>query len=221
MSQHHTNLPWTESPFFEVELKKANLSDADKAFVRRFAEDGYVIIDPEIDEATIDTIVEQLAPGFAKITNGVIRIKDAWKFNKQVREVAVQEAVLKKLRLLCHQEPFPFQTLNFQAGTQQATCSDMLPFNALPHCFMCGVWVAFDDIDKTSGPTHALGLKKEVLKINKGQALIWSTNLLQGDEKILHEGAGRYSQVTHYYFENRMCYVPRLSDKAIKKLYFR
>ncbi len=34
MSQHHANLPWTESTFFEVELKKANLSDADKALVK-------------------------------------------------------------------------------------------------------------------------------------------------------------------------------------------
>lgn len=265
MSQQHTNLPWTESPFFEVELKKANLSDADKAFVRKFAEDGYVIFDPEVDEATIDSIVEQLAPRFAKMSNEALRIQDAWKFNEQVRQVAIQEAVLKKLRLLYQREPFPFQTLNFPVGTQQDTHSDMIHFNSIPHRFMCGVWVAFEDIDETNGPLHyypgshklpfydmidvgvkasesiemkkaimayaenyvsfikevveALGLKKEVLKIKKGQAMIWSANLLHGGEKILREGASRHSQVTHYYFENCLYYVPRLSDIAIKKLY--
>jgi ectoine hydroxylase-related dioxygenase (phytanoyl-CoA dioxygenase family) len=265
MSQQHTNLPWTESPFFEVELKKANLSEADKAFVRRFAEDGYVTFDPEIDEATIDSIVEQLAPRFAKMTSDSLRIQDAWKFNEQVRKVAIQEAVLKKLRLLYQREPFPFQTLNFPVGTQQDTHSDMIHFNSIPHRFMCGVWVAFEDIDETNGPLHyypgshklpfydmidigvkasesiemkkammayaenyvsfikevveALGLKKEVLKIKKGQAMIWSANLLHGGEKILREGASRHSQVTHYYFENCLYYVPRLSDIAIKKLY--
>ena len=265
MSQQHTNLPWTESPFFEVELKKANLSDADKAFVRKFAEDGYVTFDPEIDEATIDAIVEQLAPRFAKMTTESLRIQDAWKFNEQVRKVAIQEAVLKKLRLLYQREPFPFQTLNFPVGTQQDTHSDMIHFNSIPHRFMCGVWVAFEDIDETNGPLHyypgshklpfydmidigvkasesiemkkqimayaenyvsfikevveALGLKKEVLKIKKGQAMIWSANLLHGGEKILREGASRHSQVTHYYFENCLYYVPRLSDIAIKKLY--
>jgi hypothetical protein len=66
---------------------------------------------------------------------------------------------------------------------------------------------------------EALGLKKEVLKIKKGQAMIWSANLLHGGEKILREGASRHSQVTHYYFENCLYYVPRLSDIAIKKLY--
>lgn len=265
MSQQHTNLPWTESPFFEVELKKANLSAADEAFVRKFAEDGYVVFDPEIDEATIDAIVEQLAPRFAKITSESLRIQDAWKFNEQVRKVAIQEAVLSKLRLLYQREPFPFQTLNFPVGTQQDTHSDMIHFNSIPHRFMCGVWVAFEDIDETNGPLHyypgshklpfydmidigvkasesiemkkammayaenyvsfikevveALGLKKEVLKIKKGQAMIWSANLLHGGEKILREGASRHSQVTHYYFENCLYYVPRLSDIAIKKLY--
>ncbi|OQP64732.1 hypothetical protein A3860_18400 [Niastella vici] len=265
MLQQHVNLPWTESPFFEAELKKSTHVDADKAFVRKFAEDGYVIIDPEIDEATIDVIVEQLAPRFAKVANGDHRIQDAWKFNEQVKKVAVAEAVLSKLRLLYQREPFPFQTLNFPVGTQQDTHSDMIHFNSIPQRFMCGVWMAFEDIDETNGPLHyypgshklpfydmidvgvkasesiemkkafmayaenyvafiqevidALGLKKEVLKIKKGQAMIWSANLLHGGEKILREGASRHSQVTHYYFKDCMYYVPRLSDIAINKLY--
>jgi len=267
MSQHHANLPWTESPFLEVELKKSNLSEADKAFVRKFAEDGYIIIDPEIDEATIDSVVEQLTPYFTKITNNDHRIQDAWRFNEQVRKVAAAEAVLNKLRLLYQREPFPFQTLNFPVGTQQDTHSDMIHFNSIPHRFMCGVWVAFEDIDETNGPLHyypgshklpfydmidigvkasesiemkkqimayaenyvsfikevveALGLKKEVLKIKKGQAMIWSANLLHGGEKILRAGASRHSQVTHYYFENCMYYIPLLSDIAINKLYLK
>ena len=265
MFQPQANLPWTESPFFEVELKKSTLSDADKAFVKKFAEDGYAIIDPEIDESHIDSIVEQLAPQFEKITNNEYRIQDAWKFNEYVRKVAVSKAVLNKLRLLYQREPIPFQTLNFPVGTQQATHSDMIHFNSIPQRFMCGVWVAFEDIDESNGPLHyypgshklpfydmidvgvkasesiemkkafmayaenyvsfiqevidALGLKKEVLKIKKGQALIWSANLLHGGEKILREGASRHSQVTHYYFSDCIYYVPRLSDIAINKLY--
>jgi len=265
MSQSQANLPWTDSPFFNAALKKSTLSDADKAFVKKFADDGYVVIDREIDEATIDSIVATLAPQFPKITNGIYRIQDAWKFNEAVKKVAVSQAVMNKLRMLYQREPIPFQTLNFPVGTQQATHSDMIHFNSIPQRFMCGVWVAFEDIDETNGPLHyypgshklpfydmldvgvkasdtiemkkafmayagnytsfiqqmidALGLKKEVLKIKKGQALIWSANLLHGGEKILREGATRHSQVTHYYFENCIYYVPRMSDIAINKLY--
>lgn len=267
MSQQHTNLPWTESPFFEAELSKSTLSDADKAFVKKFADDGYVIFDIGIDDKTINNIIDDLAPRFAKITDNNYRIQDAWKFNESVRRVATLEVVLNKLRLLYQREPFPFQTLNFPVGTQQDTHSDMIHFNSIPHRFMCGVWVPFEDIDETNGPLHyypgshklpfydmidiglnasetaemkrsimayahnyvnfiqqmieALGLKKEVLKIRKGQAMIWSANLLHGGEKILRAGASRHSQVTHYYFENCMYYIPLLSDIAINKLYLK
>ncbi|OQP47204.1 hypothetical protein A4H97_06770 [Niastella yeongjuensis] len=265
MHQQHANLPWTESPFFEAELSKSTLSEADKAFVKKFADDGYVIIDLGLDDTTANSIIEQLAPRFAKITDNNYRIQDAWKYNEHVRKVASSEAVLNKLRLLYQREPFPFQTLNFPVGTQQDTHSDMIHFNSIPQRFMCGVWVPFEDIDETNGPLHyypgsnklpfydmidvgvkasasvemkkafmayavdyvnfiqkmidALGLKKEVLKIKKGQAMIWSANLLHGGEKILREGASRHSQVTHYYFDNCIYYVPRLSDIAINKLY--
>jgi len=267
MVQQHANFPWTESPFFETELSHSTLSEGDKAFVKKFADDGYVIIDPEIDDHTMSGIVEQLTPRFAKITNNDYRLLDAWKFNELVRKVASSEAVLNKLRLLYQREPFPFQTLNFPIGTQQGTHSDMIHFNSIPQRFMCGVWVAFEDIDETNGPLHyypgshklpfcdmidvgvkasedaemkkifmtyakdyvnfikemidALGLKKEVLKIKKGQAMIWSANLLHGGEKIQREGASRHSQVTHYYFENCMYYIPLLSDIAINKLYLK
>jgi hypothetical protein len=65
----------------------------------------------------------------------------------------------------------------------------------------------------------ALGLKKETLTIKKGQAMIWSANLLHGGEPINTPGATRKTQVTHYYFEDCIYYVPRLSDIAINKLY--
>jgi hypothetical protein len=55
MSCHARNLRWTESPFFEKELKESMLCEDDKAFVKSFADNGYVIFDPQIDEATIES----------------------------------------------------------------------------------------------------------------------------------------------------------------------
>ena len=66
---------------------------------------------------------------------------------------------------------------------------------------------------------QAMGLKKDVLTIRKGQAMIWAANLLHGGEKITRSGATRHSQVNHFYFEDCIYYVPRLSDIAINKLY--
>lgn len=259
------NLPWTESPFFAEDLENAQLSAEDKAFVKHFAEEGYVIFDTNIPHALIDDIVKDLQPHFDKITDGNIRVQDAWQFNEKVRQVASLELIFEKLRLLYRREPLPFQTLNFPVGTQQKTHSDMIHFNSIPERFMCGVWVAFEDINAENGPLHyypqshklpfydmidigvkgsdnietkkammayvedyeifiekmiqALQLKKSTLDIKKGQAMIWSANLLHGGEKILRPGASRHSQVTHYYFEDCMYFAPRLSDIAINKLY--
>jgi hypothetical protein len=267
MSYNAQNLPWTESPFFKKELAASPLSEKDKAFVQSFADNGYVIFDPELDDNTLESVKNALAPTFKKLEeeNEGLRIQDAWKFNEDVRKIATADMVLAKLRLLYQREPIPFQTLNFPVGTQQDTHSDMVHFNSIPQRFMCGVWVALEDITMDQGPLHyypkshklpfydmidmgvkasdnietkkaimvyavdytnfikdmiqALELKKEVLTIKKGQALIWSANLLHGGEKINTPGATRHSQVNHYYFEDCVYYVPRLSDIAINKIY--
>lgn len=75
--------------------------------------------------------------------------------------------------------------------------------------------------EKLSQIVAAHGLKKEVLNMPKGYALIWSANLLHGGEKILTPGSSRHSQVTHYFFENCVYYTPLRSDSTIDKLYVR
>jgi hypothetical protein len=265
MSLPEHNLPWVDSPFFNSELKSSSLSEEDKAFVKHFADEGYVIFDPKVDESFIDEMVGELMPKFNKITIDDKRIQDAWKFNEKVRTLATLDIVYDKLRLLYRREPIPFQTLNFPVGTQQNTHSDMIHFSSIPQRFMCGVWIACEDITNDNGPLHyypkshklpfydmidmgvkasntfekkkammayfenyevfiqeiikALELKKEVLNIKKGQALIWAANLLHGGEHILKPGSTRHSQVNHYYFEDCMYYAPRYSDIAINKIY--
>ena len=265
MAPRAQNLPWTESPFFEKELSESSLSDEDKAFVQSFEQNGYIVFDPEIPDSLIDALNSSMAPTLEKTPVGDKRVQDAWAYNDYVRQVAVSETVLAKLRLLYQREPIPFQTLNFPVGTQQPTHSDMVHFNSIPQRFMCGVWMAFEDITENNGPLHyypqshklpfydmidlgvkasdnietkkaimayavdytnfiqemiqALKLKKQTLTIKKGQAMIWSANLLHGGEKINTPGASRHSQVTHYYFEDCIYYIPRLSDIAINKLY--
>jgi Phytanoyl-CoA dioxygenase (PhyH) len=195
------------------------------------------------------------------------RIQDAWKYNENVKKIALAEEILKKLTLLYRRRPIPFQTLNFNVGTQQPTHSDMIHFSSVPERFMCGVWMALEDVHQDNGPLHYypkshklpfyemkdmgikgseglrmkneymdysdyyekfiaavvdnLSLEKKTLNIKKGQALIWSANLLHGGEKINTPGSSRHSQVTHYYFENCIYYTPLFSDIAIKKMEMR
>ncbi len=48
----------------------------------------------------------------------------------------------------------------------------------------------------------------------KGEALIWSANLLHGGAVQKDPKRTRWSQVTHYYFENCAYYTPMYSNPA-------
>lgn len=152
------NLPWVDSPFFPQLLERANLGDAEQRMLMNFARDGYLVIDPEIPDSLIESIVRGLRdryrptydPYFADET----RVQDAWQFNEDVRVAAAAPRVLEVLRLLYQREPYPFQTLNFRVGSQQRTHSDTIHFSSMPQGFMCGVWLALEDIDRNNGPLH-------------------------------------------------------------------
>ena len=130
-----------------------------------FERDGYLIIDPEISQDTLDGAVRDLNGKYREPRNlgplnrfqkypyrDALRIQDAWSASSNVRAIARAPRVLELLRELYGREPLPFQTLNFRVGTQQAPHSDTLHFNSKPAGFMCGVWVALEDIDEDNGP---------------------------------------------------------------------
>ncbi|MGE3348911.1 MAG: phytanoyl-CoA dioxygenase family protein [Ramlibacter sp.] len=57
-----------------------------------------------------------------------------------------------------------------------------------------------------------MGLTKRVIPLRKGQALVWTANLFHGGEPILDKSRTRYSQVTHFYFEDCLHTQPLWSD---------
>lgn len=262
MTAPQMQIPWVESPFFETELEKANLDPEMETLVRNYAEQGFVIIDPQIDEAIIDNAINQLKPEFEK--NNTNRLQDEWKQNEAVKAIATAPRILEILETLYRRKPIPFQTLNFSTGSQQRTHSDSIHFNSVPERYLAGVWVALEDVYDGNGPLHyypashrlpfydlsILGLKgstsssiedmlanyytkyedfiaqlveqkhldKKILNLKKGQALIWSANLLHGGEKIVVSGSTRFTQVNHFYFENCAYYRPMKTDMALERI---
>lgn len=157
------NLPWVDSPFFEQILNQSNLDQETQKLVKQFADEGYVIIDDlgiENIAETADRIVQDLTPIYGhkgKVESAWIyhdRIQDAWTFNQDVKTIATAPKIINLLKTLYQREPIPFQTLNFRFGTQQSTHSDSIHFSSVPARFMCGVWVAIEDIDANNGPLH-------------------------------------------------------------------
>lgn len=153
-----TTLPWIDSPFFPQLLENSGLDAETQDLVRRFARDGYVIIDPKIDSATIDGAIrdlkERFKPTYEPYYADEKRLQDGWYVTPHVKAIALAERVLELLRILYRREPVPFQTLNFCRGSEQRTHSDTIHFHSFPQLFMAGVWVALEDVDDDNGPLH-------------------------------------------------------------------
>lgn len=263
-----SGVPRIESPLFP----KDDLSDLDEAerdLARQLHAHGYAVFDfpdPDLD-ARIERIRSNLGPQFgipfddptANKTSGERRIQDAWKFDEDVQAIASNPTVRARLSKLYGRAAFPFQTLNFPIGTQQAVHSDSVHFSSLPERFMCGVWVAMEDVSADAGPLfyiprshtwpivsnamigrrgygsalnsaqdpyagawralcEANDAKPEPFLAKKGQALIWSANLLHGGSKQNDPRLTRWSQVTHYYFNDCVYYTPAFSDETLGQL---
>jgi hypothetical protein len=230
---------------------------------------GFAVFDfPDLDLAPrIERIKANLSPRYgvdfsdpeSDKTAGDRRVQDAWKFNADVRSVATNDGIVSLLTKLYGRPAFPFQTLNFPVGTQQDAHSDIVHFSSQPEKFMCGVWLAMEDIHSDAGPLFYFpgshrwpvmsnGLigrrgsgqalnsaqdpfaeawqalcsvndaRPEVFLARKGQALIWSANLLHGGSPQTDPRLTRWSQVTHYYFDDCLYYTPAFSDEALGAL---
>jgi hypothetical protein len=231
----------------------------------QFDRDGYLIVeDPGYPEAAIEGAPKDVEGLYTKMPeeyedeNKVFytwhRILDAWKISDNIKTIALNPRILGMLESLYGRKPLPFQTLNFPFGTQQKAHSDTIHFNSRPPGFMCGVWVAFEDIDMDNGPlfyypgSHKLpeitmqdvgvdasheyyedyeqhiasviekhGLEPQYGLVKKGQAIIWSSNIIHGGAPQKDMDRSRHSQVTHFYFEGCKYYTPLLSKDPNKE----
>jgi hypothetical protein len=153
-------IPLIESPFFEQE--KSFLTASELEIANSLNKLGYAVIDfPDdlIDERG-DRIKDNLLPKF-NINNwkesghdsgGSLRLIDEWMENEDIKSIAINEYILHLLGRVYGRPAFPFQTLNYPVGTQQHFHSDCMHFNSIPERWMCGVWVALEDIDENNGP---------------------------------------------------------------------
>lgn len=147
------NIPWVESPFFDELLDKSPYSEKVKEQIRFFSEKGYLVINPEIEN--FDNISDQIITSLKEQQRlHGSRVQDAWRYQENIKNLACHPTILEWLKILYQRDPVPFQTLNFNKGTEQATHSDLIHFSCVPSRFMAGVWFALEDVDANNGALH-------------------------------------------------------------------
>jgi hypothetical protein len=151
-------VPLVESPFFDVIAKESSPDPEALRIAKSLNEDGIAIFrfpDDQFEERA-ERIKARLARRFdlpawrAGDRKEGLRVGDAWRFNPDVRAIAANTRVIEILSAVYGRKAWPFQTLNFPVGTQQHYHSDSVHFSSIPERFMCGVWVALEDISPTA-----------------------------------------------------------------------
>jgi hypothetical protein len=140
------DVPLFEDPSFDL----AQIPDAGaRAFASEMRQDGGSVVDlGDAARALCDAAVRETEPLFAQGP----RVQDAWRASPAVRQLALTPRLHALLRAAYGRPSFPFQTLNFQRGSQQELHADTIHFSSRPARFMCGVWIALEDIEPGSGP---------------------------------------------------------------------
>lgn len=265
-------LPLIHQPCFQDLWEFDNHSSEINDLAVNLNKDGFAVFD--FPEPNFDKIVERLKNKIGSKFDwekwqsgetGDLRIQDAYAFCKEVKEIATNKKTLEILSTLYGRRAFPFQTLNFGVGTQQANHSDHVHFHSIPERFMCAVWIALEDVDEQNGtltyypgsqnwihltnehfcidpgsmPKEKLyedypkftdtwkmlaeyyDVEPKVVKLKKGQAVIWTANVVHAGGKILDKTRTRWSQVTHYYFDDCVYTTPLANNQAKGKIMMR
>ena len=260
------NWPWVESPFFNELINHQNLTDKEKEIAMKLNKDGYVILDLGLTEDQLENFKKEIDVLNDKDTiitqdNGYHyskgkRIFEGWKESEMLQSLSLNPIIIDTLKMLYKREPYPFQTITFNYGSNQPLHSDTIHFDSMPQRWLSAVWVALEDMTENNGSllyvpgSHKLpifdfydlklkcagfddqfdsyaeyeefirklvevgNLKTEPLICKKGQALIWSANLIHGGDIIRDPNSTRYSQVTHYYYDDCDVYhSPMFSER--------
>lgn len=149
-------------PFYEsaTAAEYSQLNASDQRDLLRYRRDGFLQFDSGISVSHLDQAADYVRQRCLDTscsdqpTVKEARVVDAWGDCDAIRAIAQHPEIMRRLQMLYGRRPFPFQTLNFPVGSQQRTHSDGIHFNTVPSRFMCGVWVALEDIKIDSGPLH-------------------------------------------------------------------
>ena len=143
-------MPWTEAPNFALRLAQSNLDETTRDRVQFYADQGYLVLDLAIPG--FDELARRVVHECSLRSAYPVRLMDAWEEIEEVRNLATLPQILSLLEVLYRRPPIPMQTLNFGKGTGQKPHSDAFHFNTVPPGFVCGVWIALEDIDEDNGP---------------------------------------------------------------------
>jgi hypothetical protein len=137
-------------------LREGRIDAAEAARLRKFVAEGYMVIDDAIEEPLLARIDRELDDAVASRVQGYQlgssqRIVNLHLKYPGIRELWRHPRVMRHLELIYGVPARPCQTLTYIFGSQQEAHQDTVHLTPFPAGYMCGVWVAIEDVKPDSG----------------------------------------------------------------------
>lgn len=153
-------VPWFDKPnaleIIEAWTAQQHITGDEAEALRHYVEAGYIVLPGCVDEsllmrvdAAIDDAVANKVQGYE--IGSSQRIERLHEIYPAIRELWLYPAVMRMLRLVFQEQVLPCQTLTYVFGSQQDAHQDTIHLTPFPAGYMCGVWVALEDVRPDSG----------------------------------------------------------------------
>lgn len=147
------NMPFWESSDLDFSNESLNPTPIVVTQLNAFVKQDFLILQNAVSPQAVDNQVATLKSQLQdKAYDTWRRVQNAWQEIPLVKQIACDEKILALLEIFYRSRSISFQTLSFCLDSEQKTQGDRIHFSAKPERFMCGVWVALENIDENNGP---------------------------------------------------------------------
>ena len=120
-----------------------------------WSEKGYLVIEGFFSAQLADTVqqeVDKLAEQGKLHPTPDNKLLFANRLSSVIRDVTVDERLIRLLSFVLGTEVVPFQTINFSHGSNQRAHSDSIHMTTYPLGYLVAVWIALEDTNMENGP---------------------------------------------------------------------
>jgi len=152
--------PWFDRPdaleYLQKITAEENLTPQETGWLKDFVERGFIVMEDFIDKDLLQQVGLELEDAIVNKVHGAEwgsskRIEHLHAVYPGVRRLWKYEPINRILGLIFQSTPRPCQTLTYFFGSQQDAHQDTVHLTPFPAGYMCGVWVAIDDVQPDSG----------------------------------------------------------------------
>jgi hypothetical protein len=209
--------PWFDRPDAQQHIDRVvtanRLAPHEKQMLEDFVRDGYAIVSNTIEESLltqidhdIDDAVRRKVEGYEYGTSQ--RLHNLHQTYPSIAALWRHPAVMRYLELIFEAQPLPCQTLTYVFGSQQDPHQDTVHLTPFPAGYMCGVWVALEDVRENSGELIVYRGSHRLPRVYMGQvdcAKVSGTDWSEFDSKVV----GRWKQLLRDGQFEKVTYRPK------------